>query len=292
MFGFQLRRTATPPPTTASAEFKPADSRRIGDAGRQLFFATLFWIYGAWALVVAVTRPSVLAGVAALVLLEVGLAAARVAAATGRMVDDPSVGARVGPALEYVCRAANCQVPVVALRDDAIRSAAVRARRRAYPLLILSRKYVQQLDDSELRAILAHEVVHITRKDLSAARRRSAVAALVGVLFGLLSLILAHDGFVDLPVWMAAYIVGALATTYLLAPLNRRRELRADREGTALAGDAMAMVGALQKAYALSREVRRQIFGRPPTSWLLSPLSWTLPTHPRLAKRLAQLREG
>jgi hypothetical protein len=87
MFGFQRRRVRQSSPDVRD-QFAPADPRRLGDAGRHWVNATLFWIYTVWAAVTAVLEPSIAAGLAALVLAEVGLATIRVASVTGRVVAD------------------------------------------------------------------------------------------------------------------------------------------------------------------------------------------------------------
>jgi Zn-dependent protease with chaperone function len=50
------------------------------------------------------------------------------------------------------------------------------------------------------------------------------------------------------------------------------------------------MARALARAHALSDETRLRLFGRSPWRWLLSPLSWRMPTHPPIAKRIARLK--
>lgn len=58
-----------------------------------------------------------------------------------------------------------------------------------------------------------------------------------------------------------------------------------------LAGDPPALASALGVAHDFSEEARTRIYGRRPWRWLLSPLSWRMPTHPPMDKRIARLNE-
>lgn len=275
------------------------------------FNAALFAVYGLWAVGIAAAGHVVLGALAAFVLLELSLAAVRISDITGRVVTDERVAARMAPILDDLCRRAGCAAPRVVLRDDVTRAAAVRRRRRRGTRprtmaaratttgardreqkvdLLLSRPFVDKVDDARLRALVAHELVHVVRHDLRFARRRGLVASIGGITLAVAAGIALADGFNDIPVSLAAAIVGSLAVNVLLSPLNRRREVRADVEGARLSGDPGALADALLVAHAQSNETRDRLFGHPPWRWILSPLSWRMPTHPRMATRIARLR--
>jgi heat shock protein HtpX len=145
--------------------------------------------------------------------------------------------------------------------------------------------------DQELAGLLAHEVVHIARGDINGARRRAIVRVLgaygataVAAFVIKISLVAAF------PILAAAFLVGLMITNAVLSPLSRSREERADREGAQLSGDPVALARALVVANAASQEMRRKLSGRPPWSWLLSPITWwSRLSHPPVAKRVARL---
>lgn len=255
---------------------------------RRHFNALFLLGYGAWGLVDAFHGQPILGSLAALVLFELSLANYRVATFTGRIISDPDAAARVTPILVELCRRAGAELPRLVLRDDCLRAAAVR-RRKGKVLLILSRPYLERIGDPELRALLAHEVIHIARRDLRPARARALASALGGGVLVMIIVVLFAHQWKDVPIWTAAGFVGTLGSSAALSPLNRAIELRADAEGAALARDPHALIRALHTADAMSRHTRHQIYGRPPWRWLLSPLSWRLPTHPPMATRIARL---
>ena len=250
----------------------------------------LFLGYAGWSLVAALHGQRLLGALAVLVWLEFALATFRIGTQTGQVVQDPTTADRVIPILLPLCAAVGCQPPRLVLRDDRLRAAAVRRRKKS-DLLILSRPFLQRVDDDELRAILAHEVVHLAHNDLRRARGRSIAALAGGAVLGGVSGGYS-SGLIDIPIWTAAGLIGFLLTLALLSFRNRTLELRADAEGAALAGDPAAMARALAKAHTLSQETRAALYGSPPWRWLISPLSWRLPTHPSMARRIALLTQA
>ena len=267
-----------------------AGRRGRGDIRRVRLNALLFVAYGIWAAVLTVHGAPVLGPVAALVFVELALAAFRISTVTGSTVTDEAAAARLAPLLDELCARGRCPVPMVVLRDDTVRAAAVRRLRRE-TTLVISRPFVARIDDHALKAILAHEVVHLIRGDLRAARVRALAAVLAGVaLAAAIALVAPLPGIEGLPIWLAAAVVGVMAATAGLSLLNRPREHRADVEGARLSGDPGALARALTEAQRLAEETRGRLFGRPPWRWLLSPLSWRMPTHPPMALRIARLR--
>ena len=266
---------------------------RRGRRGRQQRFlpAGLLIVYGIWAAALTIHGAPVLGPIAALVLFELALASYRAASITGGVIFDEAIAARVAPLLANLCGRAGCPVPGVALRDDAVRVAGVR-RFRNRTTVVLSRAFVDEVSDPELEAILAHEVVHIARGDLGAARRRALFCVFVGTAAGLGSAFgVQRLGFGGFPIYFAAFVLATIVSNVATAPLNRPKEARADLEGARLACDPASLARALATADAMSKETRARLYGALPWRWLLYPLSWRMPTHPRMSKRIARLEE-
>jgi Zn-dependent protease with chaperone function len=153
----------------------------------------------------------------------------------------------------------------------------------------VSRAFVESLSDRELVALLAHEVITSPvatskRPDVEQSWAPLAISRWPsGSPFDIKIAIVAA-----LPILTTALLVGLMMTNILLSPLNRWREGRADREGAQLSGEPPAPAQALV-AEAGSREMRLRLYGRTRWSWLLAPVSWRLPTHPPMARRIARL---
>jgi heat shock protein HtpX len=267
---------------------QPRGSRR-NEANTRRINALFSLPYGIWAAFLTVHGQPVLGPLAALVLLELMIAGLRLATISGSVVSDPVTAARVAPLLRDLCHRAQCPMPRLALRDDTLRAAAVRGRPRR-PILVLSSPFVARLDNDELRSLIAHEVIHVVHGDLAAAYRRSYLALLcgAGLVAGSLPWV---RGIEDFPIVMAAFLVGIVGGQVALSSRSRTLETRADDEGAVLAGDPMALVRSLTVARSLSAETRQRLVGRPPWRWLLAPVSWRVPTHPRLESRVDRLRQ-
>jgi Zn-dependent protease with chaperone function len=274
-----------------SVEFTDVAGRSVRQPSsvRRWVNPLLALVYVVWACAAAIQGQLVLGTLAGLVWLELAVAVFRLAPNLGGPVAAPAAQARVTPMLEGLCRRAGCATPQLVIRNDVVRCAAVRGRRHGPPVLVLSQPFIEGVLDPELQAMLAHEVIHIVRGDLTAGRRRAWLAILVGVACAFASIAAAHKGPVDVPIWGAAAVVGTLAGVAALSPTNRRRETRADTEGALLAGDPAALAQALAVASQLSDQLRAKLYGTAPWRWVLAPMSWRLPTHPQMAQRISRL---
>jgi Zn-dependent protease with chaperone function len=277
---------SSPPPV----EFI-APTRKAGSERRSIVFGSVLLLGCAvWSAGIAVTTRPLLGAVAALVWIEIGLAWLRLAFVTGDTVRDGHIAGRVAPLLADVCQRARCTVPPVMLRSDAVRPAGVK-RIRNRPVLLLSRVFVQRVDDAALRAVLAHEVAHIVNGDLAAARRRERGALMIGAVAGATAVIVIGGNVGEvMPIWLGAEFAATILATAALSVLNRPRELRADADAVALCGDPAAVARGVAAADAQMEEVRRSYFGGGPVRWLLAPLSWRMPSHPPAAQRVATLQ--
>jgi Zn-dependent protease with chaperone function len=146
------------------------------------------------------------------------------------------------------------------------------------------------LDDRALRAVIAHEVSHLRHGDLQTARVMSrTVLYVAGAAMVLVAL--ASPNFNDLPVYVGVFATAAIFSRLSLSPLRQRSERRADLYGARLCGDPQALSSALVAASRFVDEARRRFFGVGVWRWLLWPLSWRMPSHPPLQKRLAALAD-
>ena len=281
-------RRRLPVPTGTDGFLAPAPGR-ARDRRRLQLRALVIAAYGLWAAVLGAYGEPVLGPVAAVVLFEFALVLLRAGRLTGGVVADTEVADRVRPLVTALCRRAGCPCPLVVLRDDSVRAAAVR-RIRGRAAIVLSRRFAGTVTDEELAALLAHELVHVLHDDLDAARRRSVAAFLGGLPPAVATGVAVRVSILAAaPVLTAAWMVGTVAANVALSPRNRWREERADLEGARLGGDPRALARALAKAQVSSQEMRAQLYGPPPWRWLLFPVSWRMPTHPPMARRLARL---
>ena len=155
-----------------------------------------------------------------------------------------------------------------------------------------------RLTDDELRAVMAHEISHIARRDTSRAiigvTLMSAIATLA-LRLRLIGLAVRRQGG------------GALLFLAILSPLSalvRRltgslaREYRADQDGARLCGNPDDLIRALVKLDASTRRVRSITANDQPALaalFFVNPLpnSWVgrlFAAHPPISRRIARLR--
>ena len=270
--------------------FQRASSQPHGERDQRRVRALLFLGMAAWSGILAAYGQPVLGPVAALVWLELALASFRVAGATGSVTEDMALAERIAPMVTEIRARLGCAVPYVSVRDDTLRLAGVR-RVRGQPVLILSRALAIRLGDAELRGIIAHELAHVVHGDLESARRKGLWASFLTLAVGLTIVALDADFFVivAVPVWAAMWVVVSLAFVTALAATNRPLEMRADAVAAVLCNDPLVVASGLAQAAALARERHRAVYGAPPLSWLLLPVSWRVPSHPSIVHRTAHL---
>jgi hypothetical protein len=198
---------------------------------------------------------------------------------------------RIAPILTDICARLHVVVPYVSVRDDALRPAGIR-RVRGQTILILSRTLAIGLGEAELRGLIAHEIAHLACGDLESSRRKGLWVPVITLAATLALIALVADFFAVIapPAWAAMWVVVSLGIVTALAPSNRPREMRADAIAATICADPSVVASALEQTAALIREGRQAVYGAPPLSWLLMPVSWTMPSHPSMAERTARLR--
>ncbi|HEV2426592.1 MAG TPA: M48 family metalloprotease, partial [Acidimicrobiales bacterium] len=159
-------------------------------------------------------------------------------------------------------------------------------RKDGSPNLLLAPVLIQTLSDDQLRAIIAHEISHITAHDSRSWRRYVAIAVFAAEAIAFVVAIVTL-GAESIPVaWgciLPALYAGMLIVGFLWRPL----EVRADAAGVLLDGNISAMTRGLELTYQLAERGRRRIFGREPWSWLFFPRNIRPTTHPSLKARLS-----
>ncbi|MGA2283143.1 MAG: M56 family metallopeptidase [Candidatus Dormibacteria bacterium] len=206
---------------------------------------------------------------------------------------DPGAAAqwRVQTILAELCPRAGCAMPQVTVTRGGTRPIGVRGGWGRQPaVLLISVEHLDRLGDRELRAVVAHELIHVRHKDSTAARARGLGALAVAVALVVAAAVVAPNP-ADYPIWFTAWLVGVFGGGAALSVLNRPRETRADAEGALLAGDPAALARGLTALADLAQDIRRRLYRPPILRWLLWPWSSRMPSHPPLAARLAHLRE-
>ena len=102
------------------------------------------------------------------------------------------------------------------------------------------------LDEAELRGVLGHELAHVSGRDILPATVSAGLATVITFPVGLARL-LPGRAVVEA---LLMLVLGPVAALVIRLSVTRQREYRADAAGALLAGDPVALAGALRKIEA------------------------------------------
>jgi Zn-dependent protease with chaperone function len=228
-------------------------------------------------------------GLGAVLLVQFVVIAIRVRRMSGPVLTDPEAESRISPILSELCAAAQCAVPRVSIRRTTVPAGII--VRSKQPVLLISPDFLAATDDASLRAILAHEVAHLSAGDISIAKRRSQFAVLGTELAGVVVwIVLGQKTGVALLLWVLYFIPCIQLYLRFTGSQVRRRETHADMAGAAALGDPDAMIRGLEIVYGLTDLTRESLYGGSGWKWMSFPWSLQPRTHPPLAQRIARLR--
>ena len=123
----------------------------------------------------------------------------------------------------------------------------------------LTRGLLALLDEAELRGVLGHELAHVSGRDILPGTMSAGLATVITVPAGLARFLPARTragarapagpasaglGLVEASLML---VLGPVAALVIRLSVTRDREYRADAAGALLAGDPMALAGALRK---------------------------------------------
>ncbi len=170
---------------------------------------------------------------------------------------------------------------------------------------------LEVMDERQLRGVLAHEISHVTNRDMLVGTVAATIGAAVSYLgnMALWSSLFggSDEDSVPAPVLLLGAILAPIAATIIQLAVSRDREYGADRSGAALTHDPEGLASALERLDAISQQLRASrggMFGRRrrqepvPAAmahlYTVSPLGGSagslFSTHPPIAERVRRLR--
>lgn len=183
--------------------------------------------------------------------------------------------------------------PRTILIDSDVANAFTSARSRPGAITVTS-ELLATLSESEVKGVLAHEIIHIARRD---AQRLAWAALICGLTAGAMSAaaVMMWRSPYDALITFTVMIISACAAALTQMVICRSREFSADHQGAALCGDPLWIAAALEriesqglaKSTRLPRAWTLEIFRfSPKREKILSLLS----THPPSGARIFRLR--
>ncbi len=161
------------------------------------------------------------------------------------------------------------------------------------------------LDYRELRGVMAHELAHVRNRDTLISTVSATVAGAISSLANMAMFASLFGGNRDSEgnstnpiVMLLVSILAPIAATLIQMAISRTREFGADREGSIISGDPLALAAALRKIeyYAQGRYMpAAEMHPETAQMMIINPLSGAggvqdlFRTHPRTEERIARL---
>ena len=236
----------------------------------------------------------------------------------GRLVT-PEEAPQLHGAIDRLCAMADMKKPKVAMADSDVPNAFATGRSPNSAVVCATTGLMRRLDESELEAVLAHELSHVAHRDVAV----MTIASFLGLVAGMVTRMMFWTGMmggfgggrdnnnnnnqggdqtvlIEMAVLVVSVAVYAISFLLTMA-LSRYRELAADRSGALLTGQPSALASALVKvtgeiARIPTRDLRttetfNAFYFTPAIAKSGVSISTLFSTHPSLDKRLAQLAE-
>lgn len=199
---------------------------------------------------------------------------------------------------------ANVPMPDVAVAETGLQNAFAAGRSQDSSVVCVTTGLMENLDDEEMEAVIAHEVAHIKNRDVVVMTVAGLITMITGIIIRYSFFLSPTHGrgggekgaaafAVIFVVSILTYVVGYL----LIRALSRYREHAADRGAAKITGNPTALAQALRKIDdsmdSTPKEDLRDASGA--SALMISPvkskLSSLLSTHPETETRIERLNE-
>jgi heat shock protein HtpX len=205
--------------------------------------------------------------------------------------------------LEELTGRANIPMPRLYIIPTESPNAFATGRNPQHAAVAVTQGILRLLNREELRGVLAHEISHVTNRDILIS---SVAATLAGAIMMLARLAMfgAYFGYggrsddrggnpLGLLMMM---ILGPIAATLIQLAISRSREYAADETGAKLAGHPAGLASALEKLQSASKRLPLQANPASAHLFIVKPFTGRalmdlFSTHPPTEKRVGRLRE-
>jgi heat shock protein HtpX len=192
-------------------------------------------------------------------------------------------------------------MPKVYIIDDPAPNAFATGRDPKHAYVAATRGILELMDDSELEAVMAHEMGHVKNYDIRVMMIVFGLVSAIGLIADVFLRMMWFGGDRDNPpspvflvLGIVAAILAPITAMLVQAAVSRQREYLADASGALTTRHPEALASALQKLESVSTTLKRQnsstahlFFANPLKGASLARL---FSTHPSIKDRVARLR--
>ncbi len=193
---------------------------------------------------------------------------------------------------------AGLPMPRVYLIDEAQPNAFATGRNPEHAAVAVTTGILQLLDARELRAVLAHELSHVTHRDILTSTITASIAGAISTLANFGLFFGGRDDDQRNPLFaLLVLLLAPIAAMLIQLAISRGREYEADRGGAELSGDPRALADALAKIDRYAQGLPLEAAETHPATahlMIINPLSGggiagMFSTHPPTAERIQRL---
>ncbi len=201
-----------------------------------------------------------------------------------------------------LCAIADLPMPRIAIVNSSMPNAFATGRNQKNAVVAVTTGIMQKLDQSELEAVLAHELTHVKNRDMMVMTIATFLSTIAQLLVRYMPFMHGGGGrdrdsggsylvifIVSLLVWILSFI--------LIQALSRYREFAADRGAAIITGQPSNLVSALMKisGFQVPTEDLRKVEGPVSALFIVPALSRSsimnlFSTHPTLEARIEALQ--
>jgi heat shock protein HtpX len=209
---------------------------------------------------------------------------------------------RLHEMVRRLCQNADLPLPKIAVVKSSMPNAFAAGRNQKNAVVAVTTGIMQRLNNSELEAVLAHELTHVKNRDMMVMTIATFLSSIAQIMVQWMPLFGGGNRdrdsgsnfivlfLVSLVVWIVSFI--------LIRTLSRYREFAADRGAAIITGQPSHLVSALKKisGFRVPTEDLRKVEG-PVSALFITPaisgssLMRLFSTHPTLEARIAALEK-
>jgi heat shock protein HtpX len=246
----------------------------------------------------------VIVGAAFYAILQYFVATKLAVAMTGARQIEKRDNPRFYRIVENLAIATGIQTPQVYIIDDPSPNAFATGRDPKHAIVAATTGLIEMMDDSELEAVMAHEMGHVQNYDIRIGMITFGLVSAIGLITDLAFRMFFFGGDRDndnnspivMIIGVALLILSPIIAAIIQMAISRQREYLADATSVMTTRNPESMISALEKLKKNGRPMQRQnsasahlFFSNPLKPGSVSKL---FSTHPPLDERIARLRNN